>query len=347
VGEGVSLAELATLVSGEVRGDPARLVRGVESLESAGPDDLSFLTNARYRASVATSKAGVVLVGPDVELPGRELLVAPEPYVAFARILAHLHPEPPPAPGISASASVATTARLGQGVAVAPFAVVEEDAVLGDGVAVGAGSYVGARAAVGEGSVLHPRVVLYAGTVVGARCTLHAGTVLGGDGFGFATGKNGVHHKIPQRGRVVIEDDVEIGANTTIDRGTLGETRIGKGTKIDNLVMVGHGVEVGGGSLLVAQSGVAGSTRLGRHVTLAGQSGVAGHLRIGDRVVAAAKSAIFADVEAGRVVGGIPAIDLPTWKRVQAAQRGLPGLRAELRALRARIEAIERERGKA
>jgi len=347
VRDGVALGELAALVSGEVRGDPARRVRAVASLEAAGPDDLSFLTNARYRAAVASSRAGVVLVGPDVELPGRELLVAPEPYVAFARILAHLHPETPAAPGIAPSASVAASARVGKDVAVAPFAVVEDGAVLGDGVAIGAGSYVGAGAAVGEGSVLHPRVVLYAGTVVGARCTLHAGTVLGGDGFGFATSKSGVHHKIPQRGRVVVEDDVEIGANTTIDRGTLGETRIGRGTKIDNLVMIGHGVEVGGGCLLVAQSGVAGSTRLGRHVTLAGQSGVAGHLRIGDRVIAAAKSAVLADVESGRVVGGIPAIDLPTWKRVQAAQRGLPGMRAELRALRARIEAIEKERGKA
>jgi UDP-3-O-[3-hydroxymyristoyl] glucosamine N-acyltransferase len=140
---------------------------------------------------------------------------------------------------------------------------------------------------------------------------------------------------------------VEIGANTTIDRGTLGETRIGRGTKIDNLVMVGHGVEIGAGGLLVAQAGIAGSTRLGRHVTLAGQSGVAGHLRIGDRVVAAAKSAVFADVPDGRVVGGIPATDLKTWKRVQVAQRGLPGMRAELRALRARLEAIERERGEA
>jgi len=346
VAGGVTLGELAALVSGEVRGDASRRVRGVASLESAGPEDLSFLTNARYRASVAASRAGVVLVGPGDEIPGRELLVAPEPYVAFARILAHLHPEPPPTPGVSASAAVAATARLGDGVAIAPFAVVEEGAALGDGVAVGAGADGGAGAVVGERSVLHPRVVLYAGTVVGARCILHAGTVLGGDGFGFATSSQGVHHKIPQRGRVVIEDDVEIGANTTIDRGTLGETRIGAGTKIDNLVMVGHGVEVGGGSLLVAQSGIAGSTRLGRHVTLAGQSGVAGHLRIGDRVVAAAKSAVFADVEAGRVVGGIPAVDLSTWKRVQAASRGLPGMRAELRALRARIEAIERERGK-
>ena len=344
---GVTVAELAALVSGEVRGDTARRIRRVESLESAGPEDLSVLTNARYRAAVGASKAGVVLVGPDVELPGRDLLVAPEPYVAFAKILTHLHPEPPVAPGISASASVAATAKLGQGVAVAPYAVVEEGAVLGNGVALGAGSYVGAHVVVGAGCLIHPRVVLYAGTVVGSRCTLHAGTVLGGDGFGFATGKDGVHHKIPQRGRVVVEDDVEIGANTTIDRGTLGETRIGKGTKIDNLVMIGHGVSVGGGSLLVAQSGIAGSTRLGRYVTLAGQSGVAGHLRIGDRVVAAAKSAVFADVEDGRVVAGIPATDLSTWKRVQAAQRGLPGLRAELRALRARIEAIERERGKA
>ena len=249
--------------------------------------------------------------------------------------------------GVSADARVAPTVRLGRDVAVGPFAVVEDRAVIGDGVAAGAGSYVGRECVVGAGTVLHPRVVLYAGTTVGERCTLHAGCVLGGDGFGFATSSAGVHHKIPQRGRVVVEDDVEIGANTTIDRGTLGETRIGRGTKIDNLVMVGHGVEIGAGGLLVAQTGIAGSTRLGRHVTLAGQSGVAGHLKIGDRVVAAAKSAVFADVPDGRVVGGIPATDLKTWKRVQVAQRGLPGMRAELRALRARLEAIERERGKA
>jgi UDP-3-O-[3-hydroxymyristoyl] glucosamine N-acyltransferase len=347
VSDGFPLRELAALVSGQVRGDDSRRVRGVASLESAGPEDLSFLTNARYRAAVASSRAGVLLVGPGVEFPGRDLLIAPEPYVAFAKILAYLHPEPEAASGVSPDASVAESARLGRDVAIGPFAVVAEGAALGDGVAIGAGSYVGPHAEVGEATVLHPRVVLYAGTVVGARCILHAGTVLGSDGFGFATSSSGVHHKIPQRGRVVVEDDVEIGANATIDRGTLGETRIGRGTKIDNLVMIGHGVEIGQGGLLVAQSGVAGSTRIGRYVTLAGQSGVAGHLKLGDRVVAAAKSAVLSDLESGQIVGGIPAVDLRTWKRVQAAQRALPGMRAELRALRARLEAIEKERGKA
>ena len=345
--EPVRLGDLAALVGGEVRGDPHRRVHGVASLEAAGPGDLSFLTNARYRAAVETTRAGVLLVGPDDVLAGRDLLVAREPYVAFAKILSHLHPEVHPEPGISADARVATSARLGPSVTIGPFAVVESGAVLGERAAVGAGSYVGRDAVVGAGTVLHPRVVLYAETVVGERCTLHAGCVLGGDGFGFATSGSGVHHKIPQRGRVVVEDDVEIGANTTIDRGTLGETRIGRGTKIDNLVMIGHGVDIGEGSLLVAQTGVAGSTRLGRHVTLAGQTGVAGHLTIGDRVVAAAKSAVFADVPEGRTVGGIPATDLKTWKRVQVAQRGLPGMKAELRALRARLEELERGRGKA
>jgi len=187
---------------------------------------------------------------------------------------------------------------------------------------------------------LMPRVVLYPGTCVGARCLIHAGAVLGGDGFGFAT-TAGTHRKVPQLGRVVVEDDVEIGANSTVDRGTLGETRIGRGTKIDNLVMVAHGVVIGPHGLLAAQAGVAGSTRIGSHVAIAGQSGAAGHLRIGDRVVVAAKTAVFTDLPEGSFVAGIPAVDHRAWKRSLVEVKSLPELRSRLRALEERLAVLE------
>jgi UDP-3-O-[3-hydroxymyristoyl] glucosamine N-acyltransferase len=185
-----------------------------------------------------------------------------------------------------------------------------------------------------------PRVVLYRGTRVGARCRIHAGVVLGGDGFGFAT-SDGLHRKIPQVGRVVVEDDVEIGANSTVDRATLGETVIGAGTKIDDLVMVAHGVRIGPGCLLAAQAGIAGSTRVGAGVTFAGQSGVSGHLELGDRCVVAAKSAVLRDLPPGSFVSGIPAFDHRKWRRSQALFSRLPELRSEIRKLERRLESLE------
>ena len=199
---------------------------------------------------------------------------------------------------------------------------------------------IGEGSAIGEDTVLMPRVVVYPGTEIGARCLIHAGVVLGGDGFGFATSA-GIHRKVRQLGRVVVEDDVEIGANSTVDRGTLGETRIGRGTKIDNLVMVAHGVVIGPNGLLAAQVGVSGSTRIGSHVTMAGQSGAAGHLRMGDRVTVAAKTAVFSDVPEGSFVAGIPAVDHRAWKRSLALVKMLPELRSRLRALEERLAAYE------
>ncbi len=333
------LAELAQWVGGKVQGDPDRRIRAVARLEDAGPEDLSFLTNARYKPAVASSRAGAILVGDTADLSGRDLLVAPDPYFALAEILDRFYPTPRPAPGISADARIDDTAQLGSEVAVAPFAVIGRKVKLGDRVSVGAGSVIGDGSSVGAGTVVMPRVVLYPGTEVGDRCILHAGVVLGADGFGFATSR-GRHRKMPQLGRVVIEDDVEIGANTTIDRGTLGETRIGRGTKIDDQVMVAHGVEIGPDSLLAAQSGIAGSTRIGARFTVAGQSGAAGHLSIGDGVVVAAKSAVFADVASGAFVAGIPAVDHRAWKRSIALVKMLPELRSQLRELEERLQTL-------
>ena len=334
------LSELARSVGGRVEGDANRRVFGVATLEDAGPDDLSFLTNPRYRPALARSRAGAVLVGPGAGVDGRDLLVAPDPYLALAEILDRMHPAPRPAPGVSADARIGPGATLGTDVAIGPFAVVGSGARLGDRAVVGAGAVVGDGSVVGADSILMPRVVLYPGTSVGARCLIHAGVVLGGDGFGFAT-TSGTHRKVPQLGRVVIEDDVEIGANSTVDRGTLGETKIGRGTKIDNLVMVAHGVVIGPHGLLAGQAGVAGSTRIGSHVTMAGQSGSAGHLRMGDHVVIAAKTAVFADVPDGAFVAGIPAVDHRAWKRSLALVKMLPELRSKLRTLEERLAALE------
>jgi UDP-3-O-[3-hydroxymyristoyl] glucosamine N-acyltransferase len=339
VTEGARLGDLAAAVGGCVRGNADRIIRGVAALEDAGPDDLSFFTNAKYRDALTGSKAGAILVGPGIELAGRDILEVPEPYVALAGILARFDHEVPPPPGVSSDARVGAGAVLGRDVAIGAFAVIGEGARLGDRVVVGEGSIIGAACEIGEGTQLRPRVVLYPRTAVGARCLLHAGVVLGGDGFGFATSK-GVHRKVPQLGRVVVEDDVEIGANSTVDRGTLGETRIGAGTKIDNLVMIAHGVVIGPNGLFAAQTGIAGSTRIGRNVTFAGQSGAIGHLRIGDGAIVAAKAAVYADVGDKAFVAGIPAVDHRSWKRAQASFKALPELRAKVRALEARLEAL-------
>ncbi len=336
----ITLEELARRLGGRAVGDASRVISGVATLADAGPEQISFFTNARYRAAAEATRAGAVLTAPDTELPGIDRLEVANPYRAWAGVLELFHPRERPEPGVSADARVDPAAELGQGVSVGPFAVVESGARLDDGVIVGAGTVVEAGCTVGAETELRPRVVLYRGTRVGRRCLIHSGVVLGADGFGFASDAEG-HHKVPQVGGVRIEDDVEIGANSTVDRGALGDTVIGQGTKIDNLVMVAHGVQIGAGSILVAQSGVAGSTRLGKRVTLAGQTGIVGHVEVGDGSVVAAKSAVFGDQPAGAFVAGTPAVDHRLWKRAQAALKRLPEMRVELRKLEARLAALE------
>jgi UDP-3-O-[3-hydroxymyristoyl] glucosamine N-acyltransferase len=334
------LDDLAQRVGGEVRGDPERLLRGIAALEQAGPHDLSFLTNSRYRKAAVESGAGAILVGTGIELAGCDLLQAAEPYVALAQLLGLFHPPRPQQAGISPDARIGQDVRLGRDVRVGPFAVVGDRCELGDRAVVDAACVLGEACRVGCDTRLSPRVVLYDDTHVGARCIVHAGVVLGGDGFGFATSA-GKHRKVPQVGRVVVEDDVEIGANSCVDRAMLGHTLIGRGSKIDDLVMIAHGVQLGPDSLLAGQAGVAGSASLGARATLAGQAGVAGHLKLGEGVTVAAKSAVFQDLAAGAFVAGVPAADHAVWKRSQALFRRLPELRNQLRELRTRLAALE------
>jgi UDP-3-O-[3-hydroxymyristoyl] glucosamine N-acyltransferase len=327
-----TLAELAALVGGEVVGDAGRRLSGLKPLAEAGEADLSFYHNRRYLAEAHASRAGALLVADPAEFPGRDLLVCREVYPAFAAVLELFHPSPPPAPGVHPSAVVAASARLGAGVSVGPCAVVGERAAIGDGAIVGAHAGLGDDAEIGPATLLHPHVVIEPRCRVGARCILHAGVVVGSDGYGFAT-SGGVHRKVPQVGIVVIEDDVELGANVCVDRATLGETRIKRGTKVDNLVQIAHNVTVGEHSLIVAQVGISGSTTLGHHVVMAGQSGAAGHLRLGDGTMVTAQAAVMADTKPGEMVSGSPARPQKEWYKALANLLQLDALRRRVREL--------------
>lgn len=320
-----TLKEIAERVAGRLEGDPGRRLTGVQPLDAAGPDDLSFLAHPRYRAAAAASRAGALLVRSEGRVEGRDLVLVDSPYTALATVMELFFPRVTPAPGVSPDAVVAPGAALGRDVFIGPLVVVGDGCRIGDRVVLMPGVVLGERVTVGAGAVLHPRVVVYPGCVIGARVVIHAGAVIGSDGFGFGEEEGG-RAKIPQVGIVRVGDDVEIGAGTTIDRATFGETVIGRGSRLDNLVQVGHNVVIGEGSVIVAQSGIAGSTRLGRSVIMAGQSGAAGHLSLGDGAIVGAKSAALADVAAGAFVIGHPAIDHREWKRAQAAWRRLPDL---------------------
>ncbi len=331
-----TLAQLAARVGGDVVGKGELRVTGIRPLEEAGPEHLSFYHNRRYLEAARASKAGALLVAEAALFPGRTLLVRRDPYVALAELLELFYPAPAPAPGVHPSAVVAPSARIGEGASVGPHATVGEGAVVGERAVLGPGCVVGEHAEVGDDTVLRANVVIEAGCRVGARCLLHAGVVVGSDGYGFAT-VGGVHRKVPQVGIVVIEDDVEIGANCTIDRATLGETRIGRGCKLDNLVHVGHNVQVGEHSLLVAQVGISGSTKLGHHVVMAGQSGAVGHIRIGDGTVVTAKTGVTEDTPPGAMVSGFPSRPHKQWLRALANLYSLEELRRTVKRLEAAL----------
>jgi UDP-3-O-[3-hydroxymyristoyl] glucosamine N-acyltransferase len=332
---GYRLAELAELVGGRIEGDPERAVEAVRALETAGPRDLSFVTLSRHRARALASDAGALLVGEETAAaiaagcgdPGDsagsgglagsrrpDLLVVADPGYALARLLAVFHPEAARQPGSHPTAIVEDGAAVDPTAHLGPYVVIGAGSRIGAGAAVLAHAVVGRACLVGERALIHPHAVLYDRTEVGAGSIVHSGVVLGGDGFGYAT-HGGIHHKVPQVGRVVLEEEVEIGANTTIDRATLGETRVGAGTKIDDQVMLGHNVQVGRGSILCAKVGIAGSTRIGNGVVLGARVGAVDHIEIGDGVQAAAGTDLFESLPPGAVVGGSPAHEIGRWRR--------------------------------
>lgn len=346
-----TLSELARLVGGRVVGDGGVEISRVASIEEAGPGDITFLAHPRYRPYLTACKAGAIIVGSDVPVPsavksGRGFLQVPQPYIALAKILQVLNPLPRYDGQISPHASIDPTAFLGEEVTVFPYVYVGKRVRVNRRTVLFPGVFLGEGVEVGEDCVLRPQVTVCEGCHLGNRVIVHAGVVIGADGFGYA-GEGKERIKIPQVGIVEIEDDVEIGANTTVDRATLGRTVIRRGTKIDNLVQIAHNVVVGEDSIIAAQAGIAGSTRIGKEVILAGQVGVVNHIEIGDRARIGPQSGIPRSVPPGAVLsGGIAAAPHQEWLKVMTLLPQLPKLWSTARRLERKISQLAQRSGK-
>ena len=340
-----TLNEIASLLGGDVKGDGEVLIERIRGIDEAGEGDLTFVANPKYKKRIETTGASAILVASGTICKGKNLLIVTEPYITLGQLLSLFHPEEEETVGIhpnaciEAGADVSPEATVHSGVHISHGARVEDKAVLYPGV------FIGRDASVGEASILYPHVTIYRRCLIGRRVVLHAGVVVGSDGFGFARpGQDNV--KIPQIGYVQIDDDVEVGANTTIDRGALGRTWIQRGVKIDNLVQIAHNVVIGEYSIVVAQVGISGSTTLGKGVIIGGQAGLVGHIRIGDHVMIAAGSGVHKDVSAGQIVAGTPHMPHREWLRMEACRSKLPALRETLVTLQRRITALEEKKEK-
>jgi UDP-3-O-[3-hydroxymyristoyl] glucosamine N-acyltransferase len=343
---GYTLAELAELVGGSVEGDPTLVITAVAGIQEAQPGAITFVAHQKSLRTLKTTKASAVVL--DRTMPAdRSAIRVDQPYRAFATLLTLFYPRPSPRASITQPVAMGEGVQLGQEVTLLPFVTLSNDVTLGDRVVLYPGVFVGPGASIGDDTVIYANVTIYDRVTIGRRVIIHAGAVIGADGFGFVTGPDGHHQKIPQVGGVRIEDEVEIGANVCIDRATLGETLIRRGTKIDNLVHIAHNVEVGEDNLLLAQVGISGSCRLGTHVTLAGQVGVSDHVRIGDYATVIAQTGVAKDIEPRAIMTGTPAIPHHLWRRVQAAGPRLPELLRTVAALERRVAALEAAQARA
>jgi UDP-3-O-[3-hydroxymyristoyl] glucosamine N-acyltransferase len=337
----LKLQDIAARLECRLEGDGAIDIRGIAGIEDAGPGDLTFFTNPKYLAELRATSASAVILGENAEAAPCAMLRARQPYLAFARAVALFQDPWRPAPGVHRLAFVDEGVTLGDEVSIGPFAVIESGARIGARTIVHAHVTIGRQTEIGDDCVIHAGVSVRERIRLGHRVVVQDGAVIGSDGFGFARRADGTHQKIPQIGGIVIEDDVEIGANTTIDRPAVGETRIGEGTKIDNLVQIAHGVAIGRNVLLAAQVGIAGSVTIEDDVTLAGQVGVAGHITLGKGVVATAQTGIPNSVEPGEFISGYPAIPNKSWLRSSAVFRKLPELKKRVAELERRIKELE------
>ena len=316
------------------------MIGGVSSLDEAGAGDLAYVDGDRFIEAARASRASAFVVGGAIAEISRPQVVVSDPRYAFVRVVERFFTSPRRPRGIAAEVVRGVDVEIGPEASIWPFVTLGDRVRLGARVTLYPGVFVGDDAVVGDDSILHPNVTVREGCVIGRRVLIHSGAVLGSDGFGYVQ-HEGRHHKIPQLGGVVIEDDVELGANVTVDRATFGRTVIGRGTKVDNLVQIGHNVTIGPHSILVAQVGIAGSTRLGSHVVVGGQAGLADHLEIGDRVMIAAQAGVIRNVTEGQIVSGTPAVPHDVSLRTQALLMRLPQLRQQLRELAERVRVLE------
>jgi len=338
--ETYTLNELAALVGGKVIGNGNLRVTGLNAIERAESGEITFATSPQAAQKLAGSRAAACIVSPEIKDPVLPAIQVDNPDFAAAVIHNHFLARPFQAQGIHPSAHIGTDCLIPAEVSIGPLACIGDRVRLGLRVTIYPGAVVGDDAEIGDDTILYANVTIAERTVIGSRVIIHSGAAIGSDGFGYATDKSGQHLKKPQVGNVRIDDDVEIGANTCVDRAAFGTTRIRKGVKIDNLVMVAHNVDIGENSILVGQVGIAGSTTLGRNVLLGARAGLAGHLQIGDRVMVAAMSGVHGDLADGSVVGGVPAFDIKKWGRATAAYARLPDMLKEIRQLRREIDRL-------
>lgn len=340
----MKLSELADRTGARVEGNDVEIT-GAAGLDVAQAGQITFLANPRYTPQVNTTAASAIYLAEDVTTEKDiSILRVKDPYLAYTRALRIFHPEQTPLPFIHPSAVIDSTAQVGRNVSIGACVVIGPNVEIGDGVCIHPNVTIYEDAKIGKDSVIHSGAAVRERTVVGERVTIHNNAVIGCDGFGYAKDEERRWLKIPQTGRVVLEDDVEVGAGTTIDRASVGESRIGRGSKLDNLVQIGHSCTVGEDSLLCAQVGLAGSSHIGSRVILAGQAGVAGHLRIGDDAVLTAKSATSHDIPPGKVISGIPAFDNRDWLRSTAAFRRLGEMQRTVRELERRVKELEEQK---
>jgi UDP-3-O-[3-hydroxymyristoyl] glucosamine N-acyltransferase len=346
-GPQLPVEEIASLVGGRLEGDPAILVSGVAPLDQSGPEELGFLAQRRYLRYLPETRARAVLVGEALAAEAQKIgarIVVGDAYAALPALLSLFYPQSEAKKGIHDTAILGRGVMLGEGVSVGPYAVLGDGVTVGDGARIGPHVVVGDRSIIGPGSVLHPHVVLYPGTQLGSDVILHAGVRLGVDGFGFVH-LEGEHRKVPQVGACVVEDEVEIGANTCIDRGSIGRTVVGKGSKLDNLVHLGHNVQVGRGVLMAAMVGIAGSTRVGDGAVFGGQSGMVGHIEIGEGARIGAQAGVIGDIPPGETVSGYPARNNREFLRAMGLAFKLPDTLRRIVELEARIGALEGDEG--
>lgn len=336
----VTLGELATLVGGDLEGDPNLQISGISSLEEAQEGEITFLAELKNISKLEETRASAIIAPLNLPSFPKPVIRTPHPYLAYAKVQAFFNFKAYAPTGIDPRAYIGQGAKIGKDVSIYPFVYIGEESQIGDRVVLHPGVYIGAQAEVGEDSILYPNVVVQERCLIGKRVIIHAGTVVGSDGFGFVQ-EGSRHIKIPQVGIVQIDDDVEIGANCTIDRAAMGKTWIKRGVKTDNLVHIAHNVIVGEDSLLVAQVGIAGSTKLGDRVALGGQVGVVGHINIGNDVKVGAQSGVAQDVPAGQIVSGTPAILHKDWLRAQAIFAKLPEMKRSLREMEKKILNLE------
>ncbi len=334
-----TLGKITELIGGTLHGDPRCEITGFAGIEEAKEGEITFVEKKRYLRHIGATRASAVIVPPDASFPkGKDVIVHENPSRAFAVLVEAFFPEKPRYnPGISPKAEIAEGANVGENVSVDAFTVIREGAKIGSGTVLFPFVFVGRDVAIGENCLVYPNVTICDRCDIGNNVTVHSGTVIGGDGFGYVT-EGGKHKKIPQRGIVVIEDDVEIGSNVTIDRARIDKTVIKRGTKIDNLVMIAHNVKVGEDSMIIAQAGISGSTELGRNVTVAGQAGFSGHIKVGDNCTIGARSGVIKDLPPNSTVSGFPAYDHRKQLNLLACYRKLPEVFTRLERLEKNLE---------